>query len=54
MENYLDFSGKKAVVTGGRRGLGKAMVLALAERGASVAVISKSPDAGNLMEEIRK
>ncbi len=53
MKDYLDFRGKKAVVTGGRRGLGRAMVLALAGRGASVAVISKNPEAGKLMEEIR-
>ena len=46
MKDYLDFRGRKAVVTGGRRGLGRAMTLALAQRGASVAVISKSPRPG--------
>ena len=54
MKDYLDFRGRKAVVTGGRRGLGRAMTLALEQRGASVAVISKSPEAGALMEQIRE
>ena len=52
MQNYFDFKGKTAVVTGGRRGLGKAMVLALAEHGANVAVIAQSPDSGKLADEI--
>ncbi len=52
MKNYLDFTGKVAVITGGRRGLGRAMALALAERGAKVAVISRSPEADTLMGEI--
>ncbi len=53
MNNYLDFRGKVAVVTGGRRGLGKAMVLGLAKHGAKVAIISKSPDAEDLLSEIK-
>ncbi len=44
MTDYLNFCGKNAVVTGGRRGLGRAMVKALAERGANVVVISKSAE----------
>jgi NAD(P)-dependent dehydrogenase (short-subunit alcohol dehydrogenase family) len=38
----FDFTGKIALVTGGSRGLGRAMVLALAERGADVIIASRS------------
>lgn len=27
MKDFLDFSGKRAIVTGGRRGLGRAMAM---------------------------
>jgi NAD(P)-dependent dehydrogenase (short-subunit alcohol dehydrogenase family) len=54
MRNHLDFQGKVAVVTGGRRGLGRAMTIALAEQGAKVAVISQSPEADDLMREVKK
>ena len=37
--DVFDLSGKKALVTGGASGLGKAMALALAKRGADVAVL---------------
>lgn len=44
MDSLLDFTGKTAIVTGGRRGLGKAMATALAERGADVVVIAKNAE----------
>lgn len=42
------FDGKLAVVTGGRGGIGRACALALREAGATVAVIAKSKDRGDL------
>jgi len=52
MNNLFDVTGKVALVTGGRRGLGKAMVLGLAQAGAQVAVVAKSQTADELEREI--
>jgi NAD(P)-dependent dehydrogenase (short-subunit alcohol dehydrogenase family) len=37
----FDLSGRTAIVTGGSRGLGRAMVMGLASRGADVAIVSR-------------
>lgn len=41
----FDFSGRVVIVTGGSRGLGRAMALAFAERGADVVVSSRKAEA---------
>ena len=41
MDNLFDFSGQKALITGGSRGLGRQMALAFAERGADVIIASR-------------
>jgi len=45
VDNLFDFSGKVALITGGSRGLGREMALAMAERGADVVVTSRKADA---------
>lgn len=45
MDPLFDFSGKVALVTGGSRGLGRCMAMALAERGADVIVVSRKIEA---------
>jgi 2-deoxy-D-gluconate 3-dehydrogenase len=52
--NAFDLSGKRAVVTGGARGIGRAVAIALAEAGADVAITSrKGDDAEPLARELR-
>ena len=44
MNELLDFRGKVALVTGGSRGLGREMALALAQRGANVVIASRKAE----------
>jgi len=54
MARRFDLQGKRALVTGGSRGLGRAIALALAEAGADVAITSrKGDDAEPIAKEIR-
>ncbi|ORY76496.1 NADP-dependent mannitol dehydrogenase [Leucosporidium creatinivorum] len=51
----IDFSGKTVVVTGGNRGLGRGLTEALAQAGASVAIIYNSAkDAEDVAAELSK
>ena len=52
MESF-QLSGKNALVTGSRKGLGAAIALALAEAGANVGCHGKSADSGDVPEAIR-
>ncbi len=51
MDPLLDFRGKVVLVTGGSRGLGREMVLALAERGAAVVIASRKLENCELVAE---
>ena len=50
-DRLLDFSGKVALVTGGSRGLGREMVMALAERGADLIIASRKAEACETVAE---
>ena len=54
MKEYINFKDKAVVITGGRRGLGKAMALGFAEAGADIVVISRSETPGDVKEKIEK
>lgn len=52
MSALFDISGQVALVTGGRRGLGRAMALGMADAGARIAVVAASSEASDLQREL--
>jgi NAD(P)-dependent dehydrogenase (short-subunit alcohol dehydrogenase family) len=51
----MKLEGKVAIVTGGGQGIGRGIVLCLAEEGADVAILTKSGDSGEkVAQEVRK
>jgi NAD(P)-dependent dehydrogenase (short-subunit alcohol dehydrogenase family) len=54
LDPLFDFTGKIALVTGGSRGLGRQMALALAQRGADIIIASRKLDAcERVADEVR-
>lgn len=51
MTNMFDLTGRKAIITGGNKGLGKAMTEALVEAGSSVAILASSDSVYSVAKE---
>ena len=51
--NYFDLTGKKAIVTGGSRGLGLGMAEGLASHGAEVVIMASSNKVFSAVEELK-
>jgi NAD(P)-dependent dehydrogenase (short-subunit alcohol dehydrogenase family) len=52
MDNLFDVSGKVVLITGGSRGLGRALSLAFAARGAKVVIASRKLDACQALAQV--
>lgn len=54
MRNFTDLTGRKAIVTGGTRGLGHGMAEGLMEAGAEVVIVGSSDKVYTVAEEFIK
>ena len=54
MRNLFDLSGEKAIVTGGMRGLGRAMAEALSAYGCELVIMDVNPDTRALRRQCRR
>jgi len=54
MRNFTDLTGRKAIVTGGTRGLGRGMAEGLMEAGAEVVIVGSSDKVYTVAEEFVK
>ena len=54
MKNFTDLTGRKAIVTGGTRGLGYGMAEGLMEAGAEVVIVGLSAKAEAVADEFTK
>ena len=54
MRNFTDLTGRKAIVTGGTRGLGRGMAEGLMEAGAEVGIVGSSDKVYTVAEEFVK
>mgnify|MGYP003610158479 CR=1 FL=1 len=53
INELFDLSGKTALITGGRRGIGKALAIGLAKAGVNIVVIGKNDSAGEIEELVK-
>ena len=54
MDKMYDMAGKTVLITGGSRGLGRAMALGFAAQGADIAIVSRKMDScEETAEEVR-